>query len=236
MPTAHISANKNEFAETVIFPGDPLRAKNLTKKYLTDVKLISDVRNMLAYTGLYKNKKISVMGHGMGIPSCLIYATELLKEYNVKNIIRVGTCGAIQEDISLREIIVAMGACTDSSANRMFYEQHDFAATANFDLMVSFVEQAKQQQTDIKVGNIHTTDMFYTQNTEILKTAKKMGVLAVDMETAGLYAVASKYGAKALSVLTVSDHIFKKIETTSDEREKTFNEMIEVALNTAINI
>lgn len=236
MPTPHINAEAGAFADTILFPGDPLRAKYIAENYLDKAVLVTDVRNMLGYTGYFKGKRISVMGHGMGIPSCSIYARELIADYGVKNLIRIGTCGGILRDVKLRDIVVAMGASTDSQVNRTRYNQCDFSAIADYDLLAVFMETAKERQTQVRVGNIHTTDLFYSPDAGMFDAAEKMNVLAVDMEAAGLYGVATEYGAKSLCVLTVSDHVRTGEKTTSDERQNSFNEMLEVTLEAAIKL
>lgn len=236
MATPHINAKDGAFAETVLFPGDPLRAKYIAETFLENVEQVTDVRNMLGFTGTYKGKRISVMGSGMGIPSCSIYATELVKDYGVKNLIRVGTCGAISTDVKVRDVIIGMGACTDSQVNRIRFQNQDFAAIASYDLLSAVVDAAKARGTQVRVGNVFSADLFYTPNPSMFDTMEKMGVLGVEMEAAGLYGVAHEYGARALCVVTVSDHIRTGEATTSEERQTTFNEMIEMTLDAAITL
>lgn len=234
MTTPHISASLNEFAETVLMPGDPLRAKFIAENFLEDAKLITTVRNMLGYTGTYKGKKISVMGSGMGIPSISIYATELYKDFGVENIIRIGSCGAVRDDIKIRDIIIGMAASTDSNVNRQRFNQFDFAATADFSLLHKMVNTAERLNQEVHVGNIFTADLFYTPQPDMFALMEKHGILAVEMEAAGLYGVAAEYGKKALTVLTVSDHIKTGEQTSSDERESTFKEMMLLTLESVI--
>ncbi|MCF1428368.1 MAG: purine-nucleoside phosphorylase [Shewanella sp.] len=236
MATPHINAQEGAFAETVLFPGDPLRAKYIAETFLENVEQVTDVRNMLGFTGTYKGKRISVMGSGMGIPSCSIYATELIKDYGVKNLIRVGTCGAISTDVKVRDVIIGMGACTDSQVNRIRFQNQDFAAIASYELLSAVADAAKARGTQVRVGNVFSADLFYTPNPSMFDTMEKMGVLGVEMEAAGLYGVAHEYGARALCVVTVSDHIRTGEATTSDERQSTFNEMIEMTLDAAITL
>ena len=191
---------------------------------------------MLGFTGTYKGKRISVMGSGMGIPSCSIYATELIKDYGVKNLIRVGTCGAISTDVKVRDVIIGMGACTDSQVNRLRFKGQDFAAIANYELMNAVIESAKVKGTKIRVGNVFSADLFYTPDPQMFDVMEKMGVLGVEMEAAGLYGVAHEFGARALCVVTVSDHIRTGEKTTSDERQTTFNDMIVMTLDAAITL
>lgn len=230
MATPHIEAKQGEFAKTVLMPGDPLRAKFIADNFLENVKCVTRVRNILGYTGTYKGKPISVMGSGMGIPSISIYATELYKDYGVESIIRIGSCGAVRDDVKIRDIIIGMGASTDSNVNRMRFNNVDFAALADFSLLKKVVDTAERLNQDVRVGNIFTADLFYTPQPEMFKTMEKYGVLAVEMEAAGLYGVAAEFGKKALTVLTVSDHIKTGEQTTADERETTFKDMMELTL------
>lgn len=234
MSTPHISANIGDFAETVLMPGDPLRAKFIAENFLDDAKCITQVRNMFGYTGTYKGKPISVMGSGMGIPSISIYATELYKDFGVENIIRIGSCGAVRDDIKIRDIIIGMAASTDSNVNRQRLNQCDFAATADFNLLHKVVNTAGKLGKAVHVGNIFTADLFYTPQPEMFALMEKYGILAVEMEAAGLYGVAAEFGKKALTVLTVSDHIKTGEQTTADERENTFKDMMELTLESIL--
>ncbi|QDF66401.1 purine-nucleoside phosphorylase [Shewanella sp. SNU WT4] len=236
MATPHINAVDGAFAETVLFPGDPLRAKFIAETFLENVEQVTDVRNMLGFTGTYKGKRVSVMGSGMGIPSCSIYATELIKDYGVKNLIRVGTCGAISTDVKVRDVLIGMGACTDSQVNRLRFQNQDFAAIADYDLLSAVVDSAKARGTKVRVGNVFSADLFYTPNPSMFDTMEKMGILGVEMEAAGLYGVAHEFGARALCVVTVSDHIRTGEATTSDERQTSFNEMIEMTLEAVLTL
>ncbi|TWX71981.1 purine-nucleoside phosphorylase [Colwellia demingiae] len=234
MPTPHIEAQASEFAETVLMPGDPLRAKFIADNFLDDAKCITKVRNMLGYTGTYKGKRVSVMGSGMGVPSISIYATELFKDYGVEKIIRIGSCGAVRDDIKIRDIVIGMAASTDSNVNRQRFHNVDFAACADFSLLKSVVDTAEKMGKPVHVGNIFTADLFYTPQPEMFATMEKYGILAVEMEAAGLYGVAAEYGKKALTVLTVSDHIKTGEKTTSEERETTFKDMMELTLESVL--
>ncbi len=234
MSTPHIAADNGDFAETVIMPGDPLRAKFIAENFLTNVKQVTAVRNMFGFTGEYKGKSVSVMGSGMGIPSISIYAHELYQNYGVENIIRVGSCGAIQDDIKLEDIIVAMGASTDSNVNRQRFNNLDFAAIADYNLLNNVMQTANRLGNDIKVGNIFSADLFYVPDAEIFKTLEKYGVLAVEMEAAGLYGVAAELGKKALTVLTVSDHIKTGEKMSASDRELKFGQMIELTLESLL--
>jgi purine-nucleoside phosphorylase len=236
MATPHINAVEGAFAETMLFPGDPLRAKYIAETFLENVEQVTDVRNMLGFTGTYKGKRISVMGSGMGIPSCSIYATELIRDYGVKNLIRVGTCGAISTDVKVRDVIIGMGACNDSAVNRLRFKGQDFAAIANYELMNAVIESAKARGTKVRVGNIFSADLFYTPDPQMFDVMEKMGVLGVEMEAAGLYGVAHEFGARALCVVTVSDHIRTGEKTSAEERQTTFNDMIIMTLEAAITL
>ena len=230
MSTPHISANVGEFAETVLMPGDPLRAQYIAENFLDDAKQVTGVRNMYGFTGTYKGKPVSIMGSGMGIPSMSIYARELIVSYGVKNLIRIGTCGGIGSDIKIRDVIFAQGASTDSNVNRARVRGYNFAAIADFGLLLSGVNAAKELGIEAKVGNVFTTDTFYQADNTFYQELDKLGVLAVDMETAGMYGVAAEYGAKAMALFTVSDHVITGEATPSEERQSTFNEMVKIAL------
>ncbi len=230
MPTPHISAAKGDFAPSILLPGDPLRAKHIADNFLDDVRPVNEVRNMLGYTGSYQGVPVSVMGTGMGIPSASIYATELITEYGVERLIRVGSCGGILSSVEIRDVILAIGACTDSGVNRVRYGGLDFAATADFALLRAAAEAAAAKGIEVKVGNVHSADLFYNPDPEAFDRMEAMGVLAVEMEAAGLYGVAAEKGARALTIVTVSDHVRTGASTTPEEREQTFNEMMEIAL------
>lgn len=234
MATPHINAEMGDFADVVLMPGDPLRAKYIAETFLQDVRQVNNVRGMLGFTGTYKGRKISVMGHGMGIPSCSIYAKELITDFGVKVIIRVGSCGAVMDDVKLRDVVIGMGACTDSKVNRLRFKDHDFAAIADYDLVHNAVEAAKARNVNVRVGNLFSADLFYTPDPDMFKVMEKYGILGVEMEAAGIYGVAAEYGARALAICTVSDHIKTGEQTTSDERQTTFNEMIEIALDSVL--
>lgn len=236
MATLHIKADYGSIAESVLMPGDPLRAKYIAETFLTNVTQVNDVRNMLGFTGQYKGCDLSVMGSGMGVPSISIYAKELITDFGVKNIFRVGTCGALADDIHLRDVIIALGASTDSNVNRSRLKGYDFAATASYSLLEATVQSARQAEFPVKVGNVFTSDLFYCPVEGLFDTLVNMGILAVEMEAAGLYGVAAEYGANALSVMTVSDHIIRGEAATSDERQTTFNDMIEITLDAIVSL
>lgn len=232
--SVHIGAKENQVAETILLPGDPLRAKYIAETFLENVDCYNSIRGMLGYTGTYKGKPVSVQGTGMGVPSISIYVHELIESYGVKNLIRVGTCGAIQEDIKVRDVILAMTASTDSAVNRIRFNGIDYAPTANFNLLYNAYQVATERKMPVKVGNVFTSDTFYHDHPEVYHLWASYQVLAVEMETAALYTLAAKHKVNALSILTVSDHILRGEVTTSEERQTTFNEMIEVALEAAL--
>jgi purine-nucleoside phosphorylase len=234
MPTPHISAEKGDFAPSVLLPGDPLRAKHIADTFLDQAREVNAVRNMLGYTGTYQGLPISVMGTGMGIPSASIYASELISEYGVERLVRVGSCGGILSSVKIRDVILAIGACTDSGVNRVRYGGLDFAATADFGLLRAAADAAASRGVEVKVGNVHSADLFYNPDPAAFDRMEAMGVLAVEMEAAGLYGVAAERGARALTIATVSDHVRTGESTSPDERQQTFNEMVEIALD-AIN-
>lgn len=230
MPTPHISAEPGAFAPSILLPGDPLRAKHIADNFLDDVTQVNEVRNMLGYTGSYQGVPVSVMGTGMGIPSASIYATELVNEYGVERLIRVGSCGAVTQSVEVRDVILAIGACTDSLVNRTRYGGLDFAAVADFWLLRAAADAAAAKGVDVKVGNVHSADLFYNPDPEAFDRMEAMGVLAVEMEAAGLYGVAAEHGARALTICTVSDHVRTGEATSSEERQTSFNEMVDIAL------
>lgn len=234
MPTPHINANPGDFAPTVLLPGDPLRARYIAETFLENARQVTDVRNMLGFTGRYQGKDVSVMGSGMGIPSCSIYSKELFSEYGVESIIRVGSAGAISESVKVRDVIMAMGACTDSNVNRSRFKGHDFAAIADYQLLRKAVDAAQARHIPVRVGNVFSADLFYAPDPEMFDVMERHGVLAVEMEAAGLYGVAAECGKSALCVVTISDHIRTGEVTTSDERQKTFNDMIELTLSSLL--
>lgn len=229
----HINAEKGEIAEIVLLPGDPLRAKFIAETFLEDVKQYNDVRNMFGYTGTYKGKRVSVQGTGMGVPSISIYATELMKDYGCKKLIRVGTAGALKRDVKVRDVVIAQGATTDSKMNEIQFGGLDFAPIADFDLLLKAYNAGKEAGLNLRVGNVYTADLFYGDKNpnELLAD---YGVLAVEMETAALYTLAAKYDVQALSILTISDHLITGEATSSEERQTTFKDMMVVALEAAI--
>jgi purine-nucleoside phosphorylase len=230
--STHIEAKRDEIAQDILLPGDPLRAKFIAENFLEAPKQFNKVRNMFGYTGTWKGNPVSVMGTGMGQPSLSIYVNELLREYGVKRLIRVGTCGALRKEIKLRDVILAQSSSTDSAINTIRFHGMTYAPTASFSLLLAAYETAKAKGLPLHVGPILSSDSFYTDNSDEWKLWAGFGVLAVEMETAELYTLAAKYGAEALTILTVSDSLPTGEETTSAERETTFKSMVEIALST----
>ena len=207
MATKHMNAEPGDFADTVLMPGDPLRAKYIADTFLRGARLVSDVRNMFGFTGDFRGAAVSVMAHGMGIPSASIYCTELIQEYGVKRLIRVGSCGTVHPAVGLRDIVIAMGASTDSGVNRARFGGHDLAAIAGFDLLRAAVRCAEKNGLDFHVGNVFSADLFYPADPVIFDLMEKNNILGVEMETAGIYTIAAELGVEALAMCTVSDDI-----------------------------
>ncbi|QSO47670.1 purine-nucleoside phosphorylase [Alicyclobacillus mengziensis] len=231
--SVHIAARDGEIADAILLPGDPLRAKHIAETFLENPKCYNEVRGMLGYTGEYQGKRVSVQGTGMGTPSISIYANELMQSYGVRSLIRVGTCGAYQTDVHVRDLVLAMTASTDSAVNRVRFPHLDFAPAADFRLLYRAYQYAVSKGMSVHVGPVFTSDSFYRDEEETVQKLTEYGTLAVDMETAALYTLAAKYNARALSVLTVSDHMVTGEETTAEERRTSFADMVEVALNVA---
>lgn len=236
MPTPHISAPPGGFADVVLMPGDPQRAELIATTFLAEPRQVTNVRNVCGYTGSYRGRPVSVMAHGMGIPSCSIYATELVREYGVKALIRVGSCGVLAPELKLGDVLVAMGASTDSKVNRLRFLDHDFAALADYALLAGAVEAARALGIAVRVGNVFSSDFFYTPQPEMFDVLERMGILGVEMETAGLYGVAAEHGARALSLLSVSDHIRRHEHLDPEARRTSFQAMIQIALETALKV
>jgi purine-nucleoside phosphorylase len=232
----HIGAQLGEIAERVLMPGDPLRAKWIAETYLEDAKCYTTVRNMYGFTGVYQGVPMSVQGSGMGMPSLSIYAHELINEYRVNTLIRVGSCGALSESLKLRDVIAASGSSTDSAMNRMRFDGLiDYSPVADFWLLRAAVDAAERRGIEMHVGPILAADAFYTDRPDLYDTLADYGVLAVEMESAALYTIAARFKARALTLLTVSDHIKTGEHTTPQEREQTFGQMVEIALDAAIS-
>lgn len=233
--SVHIGAKKGEIADKILLPGDPLRAKYIAENFLEDASIYNEVRGMYGYTGTYKGERVSVQGTGMGVPSISIYVNELIQSYDVQKLVRVGTCGAIQKDINVRDVILAEGATTDSQANQLIFKGIDYAPLADFHLLKNAYDIGVQKGMNVQVGNVFTSDSFYRENArETNELLARYKVLAVEMETSALYTLAAKFNRQALSVLTVSDHIITGEETSAEERQTTFNEMMEIALDAII--
>lgn len=228
----HLAAQPGEIAPHVLMPGDPLRAQWIAETFLEDAKQYNTVRNMFGYTGNYRGLPVSVQGSGMGQPSMSIYATELMQDYDVKTIIRVGTCGAISHDVKLRDVIIANTASTDSAMNRLRFHGIDFAPGADFALMRHAVEVSEERSISSKVGGLFSSDLFYNDRPELAMRLADYGVLAIEMEASALYTLALKHGVQALTVATVSDHILTEEATSAQERQETFSAMIELSLET----
>jgi purine-nucleoside phosphorylase len=231
----HIAAKPGDIAEAILLPGDPLRAKFIAENFLENAVQYNEVRNILGYTGVYKGKRVSVQGTGMGIPSISIYVNELFRDYNVQRAIRIGTAGSIREEVRLRDMVLAMAASTDSGANTIRFGGRNYAPTASFGLLKTAYEAALRKGWNPVAGPVVSSDMFYTEDPGEWKLWAKFGCLALEMETAELYTLAAKYGREALSILTISDSLITHELTTAEERQTTFTRMMEVALETAIS-
>jgi len=230
VPSACNAANVGDIAETVLMPGDPLRAKFVAETYLKDAVCFNTVRNMFGYTGTYKGKRVSVMGSGMGVPSMGLYAYELYKFFGVENIIRIGTTGGLTDDVKLRDVVIAMGASTNSNFACQYNFPGTLAPVADFGLLEKAVRAAREKKVNVRVGSVFTSDMFYNADPAANEAFRKMGMLAVEMETAGLYLTAMAAGKKALSILTVSDHVFRGEGLSALERQESFRDMMEISL------
>lgn len=232
--STHIAAATGDVAPTVLMPGDPLRARWIAETFLDEARCYSEVRGMLGYTGTWRGRPVSVQGSGMGQPSLAIYATELFSDYHVRTVVRVGSCGALTEDLALRDVVIASGACTDSSMNRVTFEGLDYAPVADFGLLRAAVQAAEERGTAHHVGLLFSSDSFYASRPELTRRMVDYGVLAVEMEASALYTLAAKHDGRALAICTVSDHVVTGEETTAAEREQTFGEMVEIALTAAL--
>ncbi len=230
--SVHIGAKKGDIAETILLPGDPLRAKHVAETFLQDAVCYNEVRGMYGFTGYYNGKRVSVQGTGMGIPSASIYINELIREYDVKNLIRIGTAGSLQPHIHVKDVVIALAASTNSAVNWNRFRGSDFAPTADFDLLLKSYHAAKDLNIPIKAGNVLSSDEFYDDDPDFYKKWAEYGVLCVEMETAALYTIAAKYGAKALGIFTISDSLVTKEACSAEERQHSFNDMVKIALNT----
>ena len=229
---AHVfNAKPGDIADTVLMPGDPLRAKYIAEKYLTDARQVTDVRNMLGFTGIYKGMKISVVAHGIGIPSASVYCTDLITEYGVKRIVRVGSCGTISASVRLRDVVIAMGASTDSNVNRTRFNGFDFAALADYQLLEDMVRAARGRDVRFHVANVFSSDLFYPPpGGEMWDTMERLNIPIVEMEVAGIYGVAAEYGAKAVALCTVTDDARAVTGISVEERQASLDQMIDIAL------
>jgi purine-nucleoside phosphorylase len=232
--TPHIGAMKGQFADTVLMPGDPLRAQTLANNHLDDVKLVTSVRNMLGFTGTFKGKPVSIMGSGMGMPSISIYAHELFDYYGVEQIIRVGTCGGLLKDMQVGDLVLASAAGTDSAMNRKRFGGYDFSASADFELLRRVHEKALQRDLKIRTGNVFSSDWFYHPDETFIEKMQKMGILALDMESAALYALAHQHGRRALTILSVSDVIPTGEQASHETRQNAFGAVIQVVLDAVL--
>jgi len=228
--TPHIGAEKGQFAETVLMPGDPLRAQTLAENHLEDVRLVTRVRNMLGFTGTFRGERISIMGSGMGMPSISIYAHELFDFYGVKQIIRVGTCGGLLPDMQVGDLVMAVAASTDSAMNRQRFGNWDYSASADIELFRRVYDRAVQADLKIMAGNVFSTDWFYHPDPDFIQKVQQMGILALDMETAALYALANQHGRRALTILSVSDVIPTGERASHEARQNAFGAVIQVVL------
>ena len=234
--STHIGARPGDIAPLVLMPGDPLRARWIAQTFLDDATRYNEVRGMDGWTGTWRGQRVSVQGSGMGQPTLAIYATELFDEYGVQSIIRVGSCGALVESVGMRDLVIASGACTDSSMNRVRFEGLDYAPVADFGLLrVAYDSATRGGEAGVHVGLIYSSDSFYNPRPELLSRMVEYGVLAVEMEASALYTLAARYGRRALAICTVSDHIVTGEETSSQEREQTFGRMVEIALDAGLS-
>ena len=232
--TIHIDASSEDIAETVLLPGDPYRAKWAAHTFLDDVKLVNETRGMLGFTGYWKGSKVTIQGSGMGMPSLSIYVNELIREYNAKTLIRIGSTGAMQENIALRDIILAVTASTISNPSTSIFKDLNFSPVASWGLLNKAARIAEAKKLKTHIGGIYSSDTFYDERPDLTKEMTRHGVLAVEMETAELYTLAARYNCRALAILTASDHLITKEELSPSEREKSFSSMVELALETAL--
>jgi len=233
--TIHIGAAKEDIAETVLLPGDPYRAKWAAETFLTDVRLVNEVRGMLGFTGTWKGHRVTIQGSGMGMPSLSIYVNELIRDYDAKTLIRIGSCGGMQEQVKLRDVIVAMTASTLSTPSRGIFKELNFAPCADWGLLRAAVQAAEAKGTTTHVGGIYSSDVFYDERPDLNEQMVRHGILGVEMEAAELYNLAARHGRRALAVLTVSDHLQTGESMPSDQRERSFGDMVEIALEAAFS-
>ena len=231
--TIHIGASPGDIAETVLLPGDPMRAKWAAEAFLSEVRQVNDVRGMLGFTGRWKDQPVTIQGSGMGMPSLSIYVNELIRDFHAKTLIRIGSCGAMQEAVALRDIIIAMTASTLSTPSQGIFKEFNFAPCADWSLLRAAVVAAEKTNSPLHVGGIYSSDVFYDERPDLNEQMTRHGILAVEMEAAELYTLAARYGVRALTVLTVSDHLISGADLTAKQREQSFGEMVEIALKAA---
>lgn len=231
--TVHIGAEKGQIAETVLMPGDPYRAKWVADTFLEGAELVNEVRGMLGFTGMWRGNRVSVQGSGMGMPSMSIYANELIRDYGAKTLIRIGSCGGMQDHVKVRDVVIAMTATTISTPSSSIFREMNFSPCADYSLLAAAVEAAKSVDVGVHVGGIYSSDTFYAERPDLDKEMRRHGILGVEMEAAELYTLANRYGVRALGIMTVSDHLLTGEALPSDQREKTFGDMVEIALNAA---
>ncbi|WP_413219802.1 purine-nucleoside phosphorylase [Tritonibacter mobilis] len=231
--TVHIGSQKGDYAETVLLPGDPYRAKWAAETFLSDVRLVNEVRGMLGYTGMWNGHRVSIQGSGMGMPSLSIYTNELIRDFDVQTLIRIGSCGGMQPHVKVRDVIIAMTATSVNTPSRTIFQDVNFAPSADWSLLRNAVQAAEAQGLSPHVGGIYSSDTFYDERPDLNEQMVRHGVLGVEMEAAELYTLAARYGRRALAVLTVSDHLQTGEALPSEERERSFGEMVEIALAAA---
>ncbi|UWQ04151.1 purine-nucleoside phosphorylase [Aliiroseovarius crassostreae] len=231
--TVHIGAEEGQIAETVLMPGDPYRAKWVADTFLEGAELVNEVRGMLGFTGMWRGNRVSVQGSGMGMPSMSIYANELIRDYGAKTLIRIGSCGGMQDHVKVRDVVIAMTATTISTPSSSIFREMNFSPCADYSLLAAAVEAAKSVDVGVHVGGIYSSDTFYAERPDLDKEMRRHGILGVEMEAAELYTLANRYGVRALGIMTVSDHLLTGEALPSDQREKTFGDMVEIALNAA---
>ncbi|WP_299831820.1 purine-nucleoside phosphorylase [uncultured Roseobacter sp.] len=233
--TIHIGAAPGDIAETVLMPGDPYRARWAAETFLDDAKLVNEVRGMLGFTGTYKGNRVTIQGSGMGMPSLSIYANELMSQYDAQTLIRIGSCGGMQPHVSVRDVIIAMSATTITSPSSGIFREVNFAPTASYDLLAAAVAAAKTRGTTTHVGGIYSSDVFYAERPDLDEQMVRHGILGVEMEAAELYTLAARHGRRALAILTVSDHLQTGEALPAEDREQTFGDMVEIALEAAFS-
>ncbi|WP_424944080.1 purine-nucleoside phosphorylase [Aliiroseovarius crassostreae] len=231
--TVHIGAENGQIADTVLMPGDPYRAKWVAETFLDDAELVNEVRGMFGFTGTWRGNRVTVQGSGMGMPSMSIYANELIRDYGAKTLIRIGSCGGMQDHVKVRDVIIAMTCTSTSTPSSTLFRELNFAPCADYSLLAAAVEAAKSADVGVHVGGIYSSDTFYAERKDLDEQMQRHGILGVEMEAAELYTLANRYGVRALGIMTVSDHLLTGEALPSDQREKSFGDMVEIALNAA---